>query len=75
MNTNYEKIAAAIEYLSKHAAEQPELETVAAAVHTSPFHFQRIFTEWAGVSPKKFLQYLTLEHARQLLAAKKIYGV
>jgi AraC family transcriptional regulator, regulatory protein of adaptative response / methylated-DNA-[protein]-cysteine methyltransferase len=71
MSTNYEKIAAAIDYLGKHASEQPELETVAAALHTSPFHFQRLFTEWAGVSPKKFLQYLTVEHAKQLLAEKK----
>jgi AraC family transcriptional regulator, regulatory protein of adaptative response / methylated-DNA-[protein]-cysteine methyltransferase len=71
MSTNYEKIAAAIEYLGRHATEQPELETVAAALHTSPFHFQRLFTEWAGVSPKKFLQYLTVEHAKQLLAAQK----
>jgi len=40
-------------------------------VHTSPFHFQRLFTEWAGVSPKKFLQYLTVQHAKELLAQKQ----
>ncbi len=40
-------------------------------MHTSPFHFQRLFTEWAGVSPKKFLQYLTIQHAKQLLAEKQ----
>jgi AraC family transcriptional regulator, regulatory protein of adaptative response / methylated-DNA-[protein]-cysteine methyltransferase len=71
MDTNYDKIAEAIEFVSKHAQQQPELETIAAAVHTSPFHFQRLFTEWAGVSPKKFLQYLTVEHAKQLLAEKQ----
>ena len=71
MNTNYEKIARAIAFLGQNARQQPELETIAAAVHTSPFHFQRLFTEWAGVSPKKFLQYLTVQHAKQLLEQKK----
>lgn len=67
MNTNYEKVAAAIDFVSKNARQQPELEEIAAAVHTSPFHFQRLFTDWAGVSPKKFLQYLTVEHTKRLL--------
>ena len=71
MSTNYEKIADAISFLGRNAKEQPALETIAAAMHTSPFHFQRLFTEWAGVSPKKFLQFLTVEHAKQLLADKK----
>jgi AraC family transcriptional regulator of adaptative response/methylated-DNA-[protein]-cysteine methyltransferase len=71
MSTNYEKIADAIAFLGRNAKEQPGLETIAAAMHTSPFHFQRLFTEWAGVSPKKFLQFLTVEHAKQLLADKK----
>ena len=71
MNTNYDKIAEAIEFVSRNAQQQPELETIAAAMHTSPFHFQRIFTEWAGVSPKKFLQYLTVQHAKQLLVEKQ----
>lgn len=71
MTTNYEKIASAIAFLERNARQQPELETIAAAMHTSPFHFQRLFTEWAGVSPKKFLQYLTVEHAKQLLSQRK----
>ncbi len=71
MTTNYDKIAEAIAFVSKNAQQQPELETIAAAMHTSPFHFQRLFTEWAGVSPKKFLQYLTVQHAKQLLANKQ----
>ena len=71
MNTSYEKIAAAIEFVGQHATQQPELEDIAAAVHTSPFHFQRLFTDWAGISPKKFLQYLTIEHAKQLLSTKQ----
>ena len=72
MSTNYDKIAGAIEFVSRHAQQQPELEAIAAAVHTSPYHFQRLFTAWAGVSPKKFLQFLTVEHAKQLLAEKQL---
>lgn len=74
MNTqdqhHYNRIAAAIEYISKHFREQPELEEIAAQVHMSPFHFQRLFTEWAGTSPKKFLQYISLEHAKALLKSE-----
>lgn len=61
---NYERVADAIEYLNNHFREQPELQDVAAHVHLSPEHFQRIFTEWAGVSPKKFTQYLTIDYLR-----------
>lgn len=61
---NYQRVAAAIEYLTQHFREQPELQDVAAAVHLSPEHFQRIFTEWAGVSPKRFTQFLTIEYLR-----------
>lgn len=68
---NYEKIETAIEYIRKHFKEQPDLDKIAAAVHLSPFHFQRLFSEWAGVSPKKFLQYLTIEHAKGLLQEQK----
>jgi len=65
---NYERIAKAIEYLSEHFLEQPDLDEVAAQVHLSPFHFQRLFTAWAGVSPKKFLQYLTTSYLKDKLA-------
>lgn len=68
---NYDKIATAITYINDNYKEQPELKDMAAAVHMSPFHFQRVFTEWAGVTPKKFLQYLTLHHAKQLLKQEK----
>ncbi len=68
MNNEYEKIAAAIRYIREHFREQPDLAAVARQVHLSPFHFQRMFTEWAGVSPKKFLQYISIEHAKRLLA-------
>lgn len=65
--TNFERIAEALAYIQQNFKSQPSLEEVAEKLHLSPFHFQRIFTEWAGVSPKKFLQYITLEHAKKLL--------
>jgi AraC family transcriptional regulator of adaptative response/methylated-DNA-[protein]-cysteine methyltransferase len=61
---NYQRVRLAIEYLAAHFKSQPDLKTVAEKVHLSPYHFQRIFTEWAGVSPKKFLQYLTLDYLK-----------
>lgn len=65
--TNYQRIAAAIEYINTHFREQPDLDEVAEKVAMSPFHFQRMFTEWAGVSPKKFLQYITVSNAKKML--------
>jgi AraC family transcriptional regulator of adaptative response/methylated-DNA-[protein]-cysteine methyltransferase len=62
---NYERVAEAIEFLTTHFQQQPELADVAAHVHLSPEHFQRIFTEWAGVSPKKFTQFLTVNYLRE----------
>lgn len=64
---NYERIAEAIEYIKGNFKEQPNLDEVAANVHLSPFHFQRLFSEWAGTTPKKFLQYISVEHAKKLL--------
>lgn len=64
---NYHRIAEAIDYIKENFKEQPLLEEVAEKVHLSPFHFQRLFTEWAGTSPKKFLQYISIEHAKKLL--------
>ncbi|RFM27185.1 bifunctional transcriptional activator/DNA repair enzyme AdaA [Deminuibacter soli] len=66
-NIDYQRIAEAIQYISDHFKEQPDLDAVAAAVHLSPFHFQRLFKEWAGVSPKKFTQYISLQYAKELL--------
>ena len=75
MNTqqiiNYQRIADAIEYMQQNFKEQPDLDAVAQKVHLSPFHFQRLFTDWAGVSPKKFLQYLSIEHAKVILKENK----
>lgn len=64
---NYDRIADAIEYIRMHFKEQPSLERIAEQVHLSPFHFQRLFSEWAGTTPKKFLQYISIEHAKALL--------
>jgi AraC family transcriptional regulator of adaptative response/methylated-DNA-[protein]-cysteine methyltransferase len=64
---NFSRIEKAIRFLAENADRQPSLETVAAQVGLSHFHFQRLFKRWAGVSPKKFLQYLTVDYAKQLL--------
>jgi AraC family transcriptional regulator of adaptative response/methylated-DNA-[protein]-cysteine methyltransferase len=64
---HFETVARAIEYIRAHARQQPALSDVAAAVNLSEFHLQRLFSEWAGISPKRFLQYLTKEYARQAL--------
>lgn len=66
-NTNYHRIEAAIGYIKSNFKTQPGLEEIAEKVHLSPYHFQRLFTDWAGVSPKKFLQYLSVEYAKTLL--------
>jgi AraC family transcriptional regulator of adaptative response/methylated-DNA-[protein]-cysteine methyltransferase len=66
-NINYKRIEAAIEYIKLNFKYQPNLDEVAMHVNVSPFHFQRIFSEWAGTSPKKFLQYTTVEYAKILL--------
>ena len=69
-NINFKRIAEAIEYITTHFTVQPSLEDIAQKVNLSPFHFQRLFTEWAGVSPKKFLQYTTVEYAKSILNNK-----
>jgi len=66
-NINYKRIAEAIDYIKTNFREQPNLEEVAEKIHLSPFHFQRLFSEWAGTSPKKFLQYISVQHAKNLL--------
>lgn len=64
---NYYKIAKAIEYVKANFTLQPNLENLSKEMNMSPFHFQRLFTEWAGTSPKKFLQYISIEYAKRLL--------
>jgi AraC family transcriptional regulator, regulatory protein of adaptative response / methylated-DNA-[protein]-cysteine methyltransferase len=66
-NINYQRIEQAILYLEQNFQRQPELDEVAEKVHLSPFHFQRIFTEWAGISPKRFLQFLTIDYLKEKL--------
>lgn len=68
---NYNRIAEAIEYIKTNFKEQPDLDEVAEQVHLSPFHFQRLFSEWAGTSPKKFLQYISIEHAKKILTGQQ----
>ena len=64
MTSDYHRVADAIRYLAANAANQPDLAQTAAAIGLSPHHFQRLFQRWAGVSPKRYLQSLTLDRAR-----------
>lgn len=64
---DYKRVARAIAFLKENFKTQPTLEQAAEHVHLSPFHFQRMFRQWAGVTPKQFLQYLSLEHAKRIL--------
>jgi AraC family transcriptional regulator of adaptative response/methylated-DNA-[protein]-cysteine methyltransferase len=65
---DYERIEQAIRFLETNALRQPPLADIAAAAGLSEYHFQRLFSRWVGISPKRFLQYLTKEHAKQMLA-------
>jgi AraC family transcriptional regulator of adaptative response/methylated-DNA-[protein]-cysteine methyltransferase len=67
LTEDYLRIEQAIQYLENHYKDQPGLEEVAADIGLSEYHFQRLFTRWAGVSPKRFLQFLTKEGAKELL--------
>jgi AraC family transcriptional regulator of adaptative response/methylated-DNA-[protein]-cysteine methyltransferase len=67
---DYERIADVITFLTENFRNQPDLEKLSSVAGLSPFHFQRMFKEWAGVSPKKFLQFISLEHAKKLLSMK-----
>lgn len=64
---DYTRIADAINYFRENYKKQPSLEEVAGHVNLSPFHFQRMFKDWAGVTPKQFLQYLSIKHAKSIL--------
>src|SRR5688572_23067456 len=65
---HYKLIEQAIQYIEANVQNQPELEEIASAVGLSEYHFQRVFTRWAGISPKRFMQFLTKEHAKELLS-------
>ena len=66
-----QRIEQAIRFIRENFQEQPDLDEIARQIHLSPFHFQRLFKEWAGVSPKKFLQFTSIEYAKQLLQQQK----
>ena len=67
---HYAVIGRAIDHIAARAPEQASLEDVAASVGMSPAHFQRLFSQWVGVSPKRYQQYLALDHAKRLLAER-----
>jgi AraC family transcriptional regulator, regulatory protein of adaptative response / methylated-DNA-[protein]-cysteine methyltransferase len=67
LSEDYARIAQAIRYLEANAHRQPNLNEVAGQIGLSGYYFQRLFTRWAGISPKRFLQFLTLENAKALL--------
>lgn len=64
---DYRRVEKAISFIQENRQHQPSLDEIATHVHVSPYHFQRLFSRWAGISPKKFLQFLTLQYARELL--------
>ncbi len=64
---DFNRVKEAIEYISENYKYQPSLDKISEHIHLSPFHFQRLFKEWAGISPKRFLQYISIQHAKQIL--------
>ncbi len=68
LSQHYQLIEQAIQYIETNVQRQPELDEIASAIGLSEYHFQRLFTRWAGISPKRFMQFLTKEHAKDLLA-------
>lgn len=68
LSQHYQLIERAIQYIEANVQRQPELDEIAAAIGLSEYHFQRLFTRWVGISPKRFMQFLTKEHAKELLA-------
>jgi AraC family transcriptional regulator, regulatory protein of adaptative response / methylated-DNA-[protein]-cysteine methyltransferase len=71
MPADYIRIEKAIRYLEERHLEQPDLDSLAHHLGLSPFHFQRLFKRWCGISPKRFLQFLTTQYAKQLLAESR----
>ncbi|MBM3153311.1 MAG: methylated-DNA--[protein]-cysteine S-methyltransferase [Chloroflexi bacterium] len=72
LSEDYDRVEQAIRFLERNAHRQPELAEVAAQVGLSEYHFQRLFTRWAGISPKRFLQFLTKENAKALLVRTSV---
>ena len=72
--SDYRRVAQAIDYLEANFRRQPSLDEIAAGVHLSKYHFQRLFKTWAGISPSQFMQFLTIEYAKQqLVASQSVY--
>src|SRR5512137_955365 len=67
LSDDYARIEQVIYFLEQNADRQPSLVEIADHVHLSEYHFQRLFTRWVGISPKRFLQFITKEHAKHLL--------
>src|SRR5580698_8918038 len=72
---DYSRIEKAIHFLEGNFQHQPSLQQMAESANVSEYHFQRIFQRWAGISPKRFLQYLTKEYAKQLLKDSDLLDV
>jgi len=73
MNTHYKQIEKAIIYINNNLNKQPNLEDIAKHLGLSKAHFQRLFSSWAGISPKRYLQILSLNHAKELLKQSKTH--
>lgn len=72
LSADYRRVEQAIRFLDGNARRQPDLTEVAAHVGLSEYHFQRLFTRWAGISPKRFLQFLTKENVKALLSRTSV---
>lgn len=72
LSEDYQRIEQAIQYLEAHYLHQPELSEIAENIGLSEYHFQRLFTRWVGISPKRFLQFLTKEGAKDLLERSNV---
>jgi AraC family transcriptional regulator of adaptative response/methylated-DNA-[protein]-cysteine methyltransferase len=68
LSNDYYRVEQALRYLQANYRHQPSLAEIASSIHLSEYHFQRLFLRWVGISPKRFLQYLTKESAKDLLA-------
>src|SRR5512136_1688625 len=67
LSNDYRRVEQAIAFLEENFSRQPELKEIAASVNLSEYYFQRLFTRWVGISPKRFLQFLTKEYVEKLL--------
>jgi AraC family transcriptional regulator of adaptative response/methylated-DNA-[protein]-cysteine methyltransferase len=68
---DYKRVERAINYIEQNFKQQPTLGQIARSVHLSKFHFNRVFKRWAGISPNRFLQFLTLDYTKRQLAASR----